>query len=176
MLFKNSVRTSKRTPHFTITKINWLTLFKFKCFFITLGSRHDTSLHPDYEDTTQYVERWTQKLYHNFKCTQNFVWAAERRRSYGGPSPIWEDNFCNWFGFAPGYEPVLRSYDHGNRLNQWYSTEGTRRHLRGYVDYTICITCIMYQQLWGYKVEDKLYLGIREHKRLNTADLNLPAS
>jgi hypothetical protein len=30
MLFKNSVRTSKRTPHFTIAKINWLTLFKFK--------------------------------------------------------------------------------------------------------------------------------------------------
>jgi hypothetical protein len=30
MLFKNSVRTSKRTPHFTVTKINWLTLFKFK--------------------------------------------------------------------------------------------------------------------------------------------------
>jgi hypothetical protein len=28
MLFKNSVHTSKRTPHFTITKINWLTLFK----------------------------------------------------------------------------------------------------------------------------------------------------
>jgi hypothetical protein len=29
MLFKNSVGTSKRTPNFTITKINWLTLFKF---------------------------------------------------------------------------------------------------------------------------------------------------
>jgi hypothetical protein len=29
MLFKNSVRTSKRTtPHFTITKINWLMQFK----------------------------------------------------------------------------------------------------------------------------------------------------
>jgi hypothetical protein len=28
ILFKNSVRTSKRTPHFTITKINWLVLFK----------------------------------------------------------------------------------------------------------------------------------------------------
>jgi hypothetical protein len=27
-VFMNSVRTSKRTPHFTITKINWLTLFK----------------------------------------------------------------------------------------------------------------------------------------------------
>jgi hypothetical protein len=29
MLFKNPVRTSKRTLHFTITKINWLTVFKF---------------------------------------------------------------------------------------------------------------------------------------------------
>jgi hypothetical protein len=29
ILFKNPVRTSKRTPHFTITKINWLMLFKF---------------------------------------------------------------------------------------------------------------------------------------------------
>jgi hypothetical protein len=28
MLFKNPVRTSKRTPYFTITKINRLTLFK----------------------------------------------------------------------------------------------------------------------------------------------------
>jgi hypothetical protein len=28
MLFNNSVHTSKRTPHFTITKINWLMLFK----------------------------------------------------------------------------------------------------------------------------------------------------
>jgi hypothetical protein len=28
MVFKNSVRTAKKTPSFTITKINWLTLFK----------------------------------------------------------------------------------------------------------------------------------------------------
>jgi hypothetical protein len=28
ILVNNSVRTSKKTPHFTITKINWLTLFK----------------------------------------------------------------------------------------------------------------------------------------------------
>jgi hypothetical protein len=28
MLFKNPVRTSKRTPHITITKINWLMLFE----------------------------------------------------------------------------------------------------------------------------------------------------
>jgi hypothetical protein len=30
----------------------------------------------------------------------------------------------------------------------------------------------MYQQLWGYKVEEKLYLGVREQKRLNTTALN----
>jgi hypothetical protein len=28
MIFKNLVRTAKKTQHFTITKINWLTLFK----------------------------------------------------------------------------------------------------------------------------------------------------
>jgi hypothetical protein len=28
MLFKNPVRTSKRTPHLTITAMNWLTPFK----------------------------------------------------------------------------------------------------------------------------------------------------
>jgi hypothetical protein len=28
IIFKNQARTSKRTPHFTIIKINWLTLFK----------------------------------------------------------------------------------------------------------------------------------------------------
>jgi hypothetical protein len=27
-LFKHSARTAKKTQHFTITKINWLTLFK----------------------------------------------------------------------------------------------------------------------------------------------------
>jgi hypothetical protein len=27
----------------------------------------------------------------------------------------------------------------------------------------------MHQQLWGYKVEEKLYVGVREHKKLNTA-------
>jgi hypothetical protein len=28
MLFKNSVHTSERTPHFTITKISWIMLFR----------------------------------------------------------------------------------------------------------------------------------------------------
>jgi hypothetical protein len=32
----------------------------------------------------------------------------------------------------------------------------------------------MHQQLWGYKVEEKLYVGVREQKRLNTAGLRLP--
>jgi hypothetical protein len=30
----------------------------------------------------------------------------------------------------------------------------------------------MHQQLWGYKVEEKLYVGVREQKRLNTAGLD----
>jgi hypothetical protein len=30
----------------------------------------------------------------------------------------------------------------------------------------------MYQQLWGYKVEEKLYMGVREQKRLNTTALD----
>jgi hypothetical protein len=29
----------------------------------------------------------------------------------------------------------------------------------------------MYQQLWGYKVEEKLCLGVREQKRLYTTAL-----
>jgi hypothetical protein len=29
----------------------------------------------------------------------------------------------------------------------------------------------MYQQLWGYKIEEKLYLGVREQSRLNITDL-----
>jgi hypothetical protein len=29
----------------------------------------------------------------------------------------------------------------------------------------------MHQQLWEYKVEEKLHVGVREQKRLNTADL-----
>jgi hypothetical protein len=30
----------------------------------------------------------------------------------------------------------------------------------------------MHQQLWGYKVEKKLYLGVCEQKRLNTTIFN----
>jgi hypothetical protein len=29
----------------------------------------------------------------------------------------------------------------------------------------------MYQQLWGYKVEEKLYLGVREQKRFNATGI-----
>jgi hypothetical protein len=31
----------------------------------------------------------------------------------------------------------------------------------------------MYQQFWGYKVEEKLYLGVREQKRFNTTVLEV---
>jgi hypothetical protein len=30
----------------------------------------------------------------------------------------------------------------------------------------------MHQQLRGYKVEEKLYVGVREQKTLNTADIH----
>jgi hypothetical protein len=28
LMFKHSVRTAKKTPHFTVSNVNWLTLFK----------------------------------------------------------------------------------------------------------------------------------------------------
>jgi hypothetical protein len=38
-------------------------------------------------------------------------------------------------------------------------------------DYRLLITWIIHQQLWGYTVEEKLHLGVREQKRLNTSGL-----
>jgi hypothetical protein len=41
-------------------------------------------------------------------------------------------------------------------------------------DYRLCILCItwiIHQQLWGYKVVEKLYLGVCEQKRLNTTEV-----
>jgi hypothetical protein len=35
-----------------------------------------------------------------------------------------------------------------------------------YVDYRLCMTWIVHQQLWGYKVEEKIYLGVRERKKV----------
>jgi hypothetical protein len=46
IIFKNPVRTSKRTPHFTITKLNWLTLFnplKSKLLYIIFKNPVRTS-------------------------------------------------------------------------------------------------------------------------------------
>jgi hypothetical protein len=39
------------------------------------------------------------------------------------------------------------------------------------VDYRLCITWIVHQQLWGYKVEEKVYPGVRERWRLNIIGL-----
>ena len=39
------------------------------------------------------------------------------------------------------------------------------------VDYGLCITWIMRQKLWGDKVEEKIYLGVRDRKRLNITAL-----
>jgi hypothetical protein len=52
MLFKNSVRTSKRTPHFIIAKINWLTLFKEIIAVYT--EDHAKPIHKNADDTYSY--------------------------------------------------------------------------------------------------------------------------
>jgi hypothetical protein len=36
----------------------------------------------------------------------------------------------------------------------------------------LCVTWIIHQQLWGYNVEEKLYLGVREQKKLNTTGVD----
>jgi hypothetical protein len=36
----------------------------------------------------------------------------------------------------------------------------------------LCMTWSIRQQIWEYKVEEKLYLGISEQKRLNTTDID----
>jgi hypothetical protein len=30
----------------------------------------------------------------------------------------------------------------------------------------LCVTWIIHQQLWGYKVEEELHLGVREQKKM----------
>jgi hypothetical protein len=39
------------------------------------------------------------------------------------------------------------------------------------IDYKLCTTWIMHQELWGYKVEDELHMGVREQQILNTTGL-----
>jgi hypothetical protein len=34
----------------------------------------------------------------------------------------------------------------------------------------------VYQELWGYKVEENLHLGVREQERSNTTDPENPAA
>jgi hypothetical protein len=39
------------------------------------------------------------------------------------------------------------------------------------VDYWLCITWIIHQQLQGSKLEEKLQMGVREQERLNSTGL-----
>jgi hypothetical protein len=55
MLFKNSVFTSKRTPHFTIKKINWLMLFKD---IIAVYSENHAKPINTKCSTTDFQSRW----------------------------------------------------------------------------------------------------------------------
>jgi hypothetical protein len=60
MLFKNPVRTSKRTPYFTITKINWLTLFKEVIDVYT--GKHLKSINTKFSVAVQYASCGKLKL------------------------------------------------------------------------------------------------------------------
>jgi hypothetical protein len=73
MLFKNPVRTSKRTPHFTITKINWLTLFKEA---ITVDS--DNHMKPMNTFCRQDVELLAVET----DCTYSYHWPLGRLKLY----------------------------------------------------------------------------------------------
>jgi hypothetical protein len=55
MLFKNSVHTSKRTPHFTITKIKWFMLIKE---IIVVYSENHTKPINTKCSVTDYESRW----------------------------------------------------------------------------------------------------------------------
>jgi hypothetical protein len=81
ILFKNPVRTSKRTPHFTITKINWLTLFKFNistlytCTYISSSLARQPYVGPGLprkllpvEVTSYYFFRFRDGFYPGWVC------------------------------------------------------------------------------------------------------------
>jgi hypothetical protein len=55
ILFKNPVRTSKRTPHFTITEINWLTLFKE--IIVVYNENYAKPINTKYS-IAEYQSRW----------------------------------------------------------------------------------------------------------------------
>jgi hypothetical protein len=54
MLFKNSVRTSKRTLHLTITTINWL--MSFKELIPVFVDNHTKQIYSSYSFTTLAVD------------------------------------------------------------------------------------------------------------------------
>jgi hypothetical protein len=54
MLFKNPVRTSKRTPHFTVTEIKWLMLSKE--MIAVYSENHTKPINTKYSVTDKYCE------------------------------------------------------------------------------------------------------------------------
>jgi hypothetical protein len=73
IIFKDSVRTSKWTPDFTVTKINWLTLFK-EIIAVYIES-----------NTKPINTKWTFKycyVAYNFNLTEDCDTFAESRYEY----------------------------------------------------------------------------------------------
>jgi hypothetical protein len=98
MLFKNSVRTSKRTPHFTITKINWLTLFKE--IIAVYSEKHTRPINTKYG----VIEQKDEHLIH-FEIS-HLVRILQYR--------------IIWIGFMLKCVTWLHVYLHNSTINSWY--------------------------------------------------------
>jgi hypothetical protein len=64
IIFKNSVRTAKKTQHFTITKINWLMLFKemiIRAMMMEATRTSETSVN-FYQTTRRYNPEDSRRL------------------------------------------------------------------------------------------------------------------
>jgi hypothetical protein len=91
IVFKNPVRTSKRTPHFTITKINWLMLFKEIIPFYNEKPRNTKSR------VTDHWSRWGIYLPLGLKGLRQSVPRAslERPQYESGAVSLRHHEVCN---------------------------------------------------------------------------------
>jgi hypothetical protein len=58
-------------------------------------------------------------------------------------------------------QEIVQMYFRAVVFNRGYAKTS---YVRGYVDYTICITCIMYQQLWGTNLKRNYIWGYANKK------------
>jgi hypothetical protein len=91
MLFKNSVRASTRTPHFTITKINWLMLFKeIIAVYSETHTKPNKYKMQHYWLSKQMVHIFTARLKGLTPCPRALSWQGVCAETWRWqPSGIW---------------------------------------------------------------------------------------